>query len=126
MPDQRGQVNRATRVNHNGPGDNNDFLPFLDRRLDQRRGLLHSRFHLAFRRYAIAHESESQPVSLIRFRDYANSAHSDYDFVASLDVPKFPAIGPAILQQDQRIHALVLYLNPVLVSPDKGAMVRGG
>ena len=71
-------------------------------------------------------KAKGQPVALLRFRHHADAAHADHYHVAGPDVAQAPAAGALSGHDDQRVHALVLHLDPLLAIADVGAVVGGG
>ena len=113
--DQRRQALHAAGVHHHRTRHHDHFQLLLERLPDQRRGLPHGGLHLALRRDAVGHEGERQPVALLRFGRHADAAHAHHHAVARPDIAQPAAPGAAIGDHDQRIHALVLHFDPLLV-----------
>ncbi len=124
--DQFRKRDGASRVYDHRTGHGDNLLSGRARVFDQGGGLLHGRFHLAFRGYAVAHEGERETIAFLRFGNHADAAHSGHHLVAGSKIAHAPAPGLVAIDYDHGVHALVLNFHPLVVAADIGSIIGSG
>src|SRR5262249_53486368 len=110
---QRRQRRNPTGMDHNRPRDYNPVLSLLEHLLHKRGSLADGSFELALRRDAVRHESEREPVALLRFGHNADASQPGDHFVARANVTQTAAGGAPTGDYDQSVHALIFDFEPL-------------
>ena len=112
LADQRREVLDAAGVDDDRPGDDGDAAAG---RLDvahHLRDARHAAFDATLGRDVVAHEREAETVALAELRRHADAGVAAHDRLAGLDVPQLAAGGGLSVDDDHRVHALLVDLDP--------------
>ena len=99
-------------MHEHGPGDERDLPAAALDVGHHRRDARDADLDPPLRRDLVRHEREAQAVAFLKLRHRSHALHAAHDLVAGPHVAQLAAQGPAVLDDDDRIHPLALDFQP--------------